>query len=152
MRLKKKKSTDVCHWSVWLHSAPPPATSTLCQVYSHRDTVSLKLYMGNPISSQGAWQLRCRFLCSWLLWWPRRGLRLRTRGMLVLGTFPGFLFGLLPSELCSQSSCARSSRLTRAPSRSQECLWRRGESHYETRTFPWSWESFCALIPAGFPQ
>ena len=102
------KSAAICHWSVWPHRwshllTPSCATSKGIQLL---ETLSLKLYRVNPISLQRAWRKRFQFLCSWALWWPRSSLRLRTRGMPDLGTVPGLLFGLLPSNPWSHCLCA----------------------------------------------
>ncbi len=134
---------------------PSCATSKGIQLL---ETVSLKLYRVNPISLQRAWRKRFQFLCSWALWWPRSSLHLRTRGMSDLGTVPGLLFGLLPSNLWSHCLCAELwlntghfSPPTPAQSQPRECLCHRGGSCRETRTFSWGWKGFSVLIPARVP-
>lgn len=126
------------------HPVPP------AKVYSYWKQCLLKLYRVNPISLRRAW--RFQFLCSWVLWWPRSSLRLRTRGTSDLGTVPGLLFGLLPSNLWSRRLCAelwlsigRFSLQTPAPG---ECLCRH---RCETRTFSWGCKGFSVLIPARAP-
>lgn len=145
--------------SVWAHRWSHLLT-ILChqQRYIVIGNRVLKLQSINPISLQRAWHKRFQFLCNWALWWSRSSLRLHTRGMSDLGTVPVLLFGLLHSNLWSHCLCAELwlnigpfSVVTLAQSQSRECLYRRGESRCETRTFSLSWKGFSVLIPARVP-
>lgn len=113
------------------HSQPPT------KGIQSLETLSLKLYMINPISSQRPWRKRIQFLCTPARWWLTSSLRHCTQGMSAPGTVPGLLFGLLPSNLCSP-----------VQSQPRERLCRRHGSRSETQTFSRGWKGFAVSIPA----
>lgn len=112
------------------HSQPPT------KGIQSLETLSLKLYTVNPISSQRPWRKRIQFLCTPARWWLTSSSRRRTQGMSAPGTVPGLLFGLPPSNLCSP-----------VQSQPRERLCHGHGSRSETQTFSQGWKGFAVSIP-----